>query len=152
MQGEVKIYSYTRPREQIFSYHPWYLQRDGLWMKRRARRYRASGKGMIAVIDGIEDRATAGSLMGSRIAVRRDQLPQLEQGEFYQVDLIGLDLVDTTGKRLGRLLEIQETGANDVMLVEGAVNIRIPLVMGKIVRKIDLDERTIHVDWNPEYL
>ena len=152
VHGGVKIHSYTRPREQIFFYHPWYLRLDSRWMESPARREQSDGRGMIAVIAGVDDRDAAGALLGSDIAVRRDQLPELRQGEFYQVDLIGLELEDISGQRLGRLIEIEETGANDVMLVEGAGNIRIPLVMGRIVKKIDLDEGIIQVDWNPEYL
>ena len=121
-------------------------------MESTARRERSGGKGMIAVLGGVEDRDTACALLGSDIAVHRDQLPALGKGEFYQVDLIGLELVDTSGKRLGRLMEIEETGANDVMLVEGTATIRIPLVMERIVKEIDLDARIIRVDWNPEYL
>lgn len=152
VHGGVKVHSYTRPREQIFSYHPWYLRRDSRWMESLASRERSGGKGMIAVIAGFDDRDAAGALLGADIAVRRDQLPELKKEEFYQADLIGLDIMDMSGKRLGRLLEIEETGANDVMLVEGEKNIRIPLVMGRIVKNIDLDEKSIQVDWNPEYL
>lgn len=151
VHGGVKIQSYTRPRERIFSYHPWYLRRDRQWMESPARRERSDVKGIIAVISGIEDRDAASPLLGSDIAVRRDQLPGLGKGEFYQVDLIGLELKDISGKRLGRLTEIEETGANDVMLVEGAQSIRIPLVMGRIVKNIDLGARVILVDWDPEY-
>jgi len=151
LQGEVKIQSYTRPREQIFSYTPWYLRQDNRWLKYQARRTRAGGKGIMTALSGVTDRDAASALLGAEIAVQREQLPELTAGEYYQTDLIGLDLIDMNGARIGRLLEIGETGANDVMVVEGAGTILIPLVMGSIVRHIDLENGIIQVDWNPEY-
>lgn len=151
LQGEVKIHSYTRPREQIFSYDTWYLRQDNSWLECQARRARAGGKGLLAALSGVTDRDAANAVLGAEIAVFREQLPELMAGEYYQADLIGLDLIDMNGVRIGRLLEIGETGANDVMVVEGAGTILIPLVMGKIVRQIDLENGFIQVDWNPEY-
>lgn len=151
LRGGVKIQSYTRPREQIFSYHPWYLLQDSRWMESQARRARAGGRGLIATISGIGDRDAACSVLGTDIAVRREQLPELGAGEYYHTDLIGLDLVNMNGERLGRLREIEETGANDVMVVDGVQTFLIPLLMGRIVKHIDLENRIIQVDWNPEY-
>ena len=151
LQGEVKIQSYTRPREQIFSYDPWYIRQDNCWLEYRPRRQRAGGKGIIAALSGIADRDAASAVLGAEIAVHRGQLPDLIAGEYYQTDLIGMDLIDMNGVRIGRLQEIAETGANDVMVVEGVRTILIPLVMGKIVRQIDLENGIIRVDWNPEY-
>ena len=151
LQGGVKIQSYTRPREQIFSYAPWYLRHGDLWMERQARRARTGGRGLIAAIGGIADRVAASSMLGADIAVRREQLPELDAGEYYQTDLIGLDLVNMNGVLLGKLYAIEETGANDVMVVDGERTILIPLLMGKIVKHIDLENRIIQVDWNPEY-
>lgn len=151
LQGGVKIHSYTRPREQIFSYDPWYLWQDSRWSACQARRAGAGGTALVAIISGCADRDAAAALLGADIAVQRAQLPELSQGEYYQADLIGLELLDMSGVHLGSLLEIRETGANDVMVVTGVQTILIPLVMGKVVKHIDLENGVMQVDWNPEY-
>lgn len=152
IQGEVKIHSYTQPRDQIFSYCPWYLRQGKEWIEKQPRRDRPDNKSLIAVIDGTATREEARDLVGVDIAVRRDQLPPLPEGEFYQADLIGLEILDTAGNRLGVLMEFEGTGANDVMVIAGERKLLVPFVMGEIVKNIDLDNGCIRIDWNPEYV
>jgi 16S rRNA processing protein RimM len=152
IHGEVKIHSYTKPRENIFSYHPWYLGQGGEWIESRSHRRHGRGKILIAVIDGIEDRDEASGLVGADIAVRRGQLPALNEGEYYQTDLIGFEVIDIAGTRIGTLLEIEETGANDILVIIGERRLLIPVVMGEIIKNIDLDKGIIQVNWDPEYL
>lgn len=151
LQGWVKIQSYTHPRERIFSYDPWYLRQAGRWVEHRARRATSGGKALLAEVNGITDRDAAGEVLRAEIAVRREQLPELAPGEYYQSDLIGMELIDMNGLRFGKLLEIRETGANDVLVVDGVKTILIPMVMGRIVKHIDLENGIIQVDWDPEY-
>ena len=151
LQGWVKIQSYTHPREQIFSYDPWYLRHAGRWVEYRARRATSGGKALIAELTGIADRDAASEVLRDDIAVRREQLPDLTPGEYYRSDLIGLEVVDVNGLHFGKVVEIRETGANDVLVVDGVKTILIPMVMGRIVRYIDLEKGIVQVDWDPEY-
>lgn len=152
LRGGVKIHSYTRPRAQIFSYDPWYVRQHGHCAEYHARSMDQGGKALVAEISGITDRDAAQALAGAEIGVRREQLPEPAPGEFYQTDLIGMEVRDASATCLGRVQEIRETGANDVLLVVGQTTLLVPLVMGHIVRHIDLDNGVIEVDWNPEYL
>ncbi len=70
------------------------------------------------LLEGIEDREQARRLMGVDIAIYRDQLPPLPDGEFYWYDLIGLDVINRAGVALGKVIEVQETGANEVLVVQ----------------------------------
>ena len=150
--GLIKIHSYTRPRERIFSYHPWYLREGVDWVERQIRRERSGARTLIAAIDGLVNRDEVQVLVGADVAVRRNQLPELQEGEYYHADLIGLDVIDQAGNSLGQLLGIEETGANDVMVVQGERRLLIPLVMGEIVTDIDMGTGIVRIDWNPEYL
>lgn len=79
---------------------------------------------------------------------REDAVP-LEEGEFYIADLIGLDVIDDTGKKIGVLKDVLQTGANDVYIVTGNENVgNKELMLPKIdecVRDINLEEKTITV-------
>ncbi len=91
--------------------------------------------------------------MGVDIAIYRDQLPPLPDGEFYWCDLIGLDVINRAGVALGKVIEVQETGANDVLVVQqGQQNILIPFVIGAVVQEVDMEQGHMQVDWDPEYL
>lgn len=152
VRGEVKIFSYTRPIEQIFSYTPWYLQQQGTWVKRRAAQGSRRGKGLTAQIEGVNDRDAAQGLISADIAVDKEQLPALPEGEFYWHELIGLKVETVKGDNLGNVVDLEETGANDVLVLQGETKLLVPFVRGSIVKSIDLESGTIQVDWNPEFI
>jgi len=69
------------------------------------------------------------SLAGREVFVRRDQFPQLPAGEYYWCDLIGLAVQTEDGEALGELVDIFETGSNDVYVVKaGSREILIPAI------------------------
>ena len=81
------------------------------------RSARPHGSVLVAHLDGIEDRDAAAELAGTRIGLPRDALPALDDGQYYWVDLIGLEVLDEGGESLGVVRKMIETGANDVMVV-----------------------------------
>jgi len=89
--------------------------------------------------------------MDCEIGVRRDQLPPAAPGEYYWHDLLGLDVVDLHGEALGRVDHLLETGANDVLVVQGERERLIPFVPGKVVMRVDLEGGVIQVDWDKEF-
>jgi len=152
VRGWVKIHSDTDPREGILRYSPWYLRREGHWEERRPEQGQRQGKGVVAKIEGCEDRDAAAGLMGAVIAVRRDQLPGgLHPGEYYWADLEGLQVVTTAGVELGRVDHLLETGANDVLVVRGDRERLIPYLWQQVVLEVDLEQRRLLVDWDPDF-
>ena len=59
------------------------------------------------------------SLIGKEVFVKKEVLPNLEEGEYYWMDLLGMSVETQEGKKIGRVKEIFATGANDVYVVEG---------------------------------
>src|SRR6185312_1486129 len=113
---------------------------------------REQGKGMVAQLPGVDDREQAAALIGSDIYVSRDQLPPLAEGEYYWVDLEGLEVVTTEDVSLGRISHLFATGANDVVVVRDGTRERlIPFVQGSYVRSVDLSAGRMVVDWDPEF-
>jgi 16S rRNA processing protein RimM len=147
VRGWVRIYSYTRPIENILDFSPWYLRDATGWSERHLMDGRRHGRGLVAVFEGIDDRNGAHALVGQEIAVRRSQLPPSGPGEFYWQDLVGLEVVNAVGEHLGRVDHLMETGANDVLVVHGDRERLIPLVPAH-VRRIDPDAGRIEVDWH----
>jgi 16S rRNA processing protein RimM len=149
VKGWVKIHSMTEPREAIFDYQPWLLGPD--LEKVRVREGRKHGKHLIALLEEVNDRDQAESLVNREIAAFRDQFPELPDNEFYWADLIGLRVTLPDGKELGTIRDMLATGANDVMVVHGERELLIPFVLGPYVKNVDLDRGLVTVDWDPDF-
>ena len=147
VKGWVKVFSYTRPAENILNYPSWYLKHRDEETLYKVREGRPQGKGLVASLEGIEDRDIARLLVGADIYIERDQLPSLPEGEFYWTDLLGLQVINRQGQSLGEVVEILETGANDVLVVKGESRELIPWVWGTYLLDVDLEAGRITVDW-----
>jgi 16S rRNA processing protein RimM len=88
-------------------------------------------------LEGFESREQADALRGLEVAIRADEATPLGPGEFYVHQVIGLQVYTDEGKRLGRVVEILETGANDVYVVHGPTGeILIPAIRDVV---LDID-------------
>ena len=151
VKGWVKVFSDTKPREQIVKYSPWWIKQGSEWNRIKVLEGKAHGKGVIARLEGIDDRNKAELLKGVEIAIDREQLAPASDGEYYWIDLIGLRVETLEGVELGKIRQLFETGANDVIVVSGEKEHLIPFVQGLYVMEIDLNEGVMRVDWDPEF-
>jgi 16S rRNA processing protein RimM len=62
-----------------------------------------------------------------------------------------LEVYTLDGNILGRVERLMETGANDVLVVRGTREHLVPFVQGQYVKRVDLAEGKIEVDWDPEF-
>jgi 16S rRNA processing protein RimM len=147
VKGWLRVVSFTDPVTNLIRYRPWLLRRDGDWATVNVSACRAHGAGLVAKVEGIDDRSAAERLSGGEIGVPEDVLPSLGADEYYWKDLIGMTVVTTDGTPLGQVSALMETGANDVLVVatdEGEV--LIPFVSA-VVGHVDAATRRIVVDW-----
>ncbi|RME14452.1 MAG: ribosome maturation factor RimM [Alphaproteobacteria bacterium] len=117
VRGEVRLKSFTAEPEAIAAYGP-------LWSEDGTRSFevtlvRPIPKGFAARLSGVSTREEAEALRGLRLYADRDALPTLPDDEFYHADLIGLDVFDTGGQRLGRVSAVHNHGAGDLLEVTG---------------------------------
>ncbi len=151
LRGWVKVYSYTDPLENILGYSPWSVVKGGEPVEFKVAEGRLQGKGIVARLEGIDDRDAAAELIGADILIARDRLPELPPGEWYHADLVGLEVVTNRGIVLGRVDHLFETGANAVMVVKGERERLLPFVHGQVVLDVDPAVGVITVDWDPEF-
>ncbi len=150
VQGWVKVHSYTEPREGIGAYTPLYREAGGTWRVVEVEASRLHGKAVIMKLAGYHDRDASAALVGADLAVRREQLPAPEDGEYYWADLEGLSVETVDGVALGVVDHLLATGANDVVVVRGERERLIPFLQPQVVVEVDLEHRRMRVDWDPE--
>jgi 16S rRNA processing protein RimM len=152
VQGWVKVHSDTDPPENIVRYSNWYLIGPGQTNSRRVDQGKRHGKSVVAKLAGCNDRDAAEQLRGLEIAVRRGQFSDhLAEGEYYWTDLEGMSVITIDGQELGTVAQLFETGSNDVMVVRGDRERLIPYIWDQVVVEVDLAERRIRVNWDPDF-
>ena len=150
LKGWVRVFSNTSPRDNIVNYSPWFIE-QGDELKAVSVSGRSQGKNVVAQLDGCDNRSSAEALTGCRILINPSQLPDLQDGDYYWSDLIGLQVESLQGEPLGMVGSMLETGADDVMVLNGDRERLIPFVMGEIVHEVDLERQRMVVDWSPDY-
>jgi len=159
VKGWLKVYSFTEQQLQILEYKPWHLKMGEKLKQLDIIESRKHGKGIVVQLKGISDRDIAAEWVNAEILINSDQLPQLPEGEYYWADLKGLKVLDLAGVLLGEVIDIMQTGANDVLVLteastkadEKPQEVLIPYIMEQVIKKIDLELQQIIVDWDVDY-
>jgi 16S rRNA processing protein RimM len=150
VQGWVKLFSYAHPRKNILSYQPWHIKVDGVWTTLDIVKGREQGKTIVAQLKDVVDREDSRRYIGVELYIEKSQLPQLAQGEYYWDELTGLEVINNQGIILGTISYLVDTGANNVMVVNGKKEHWVPYIEPFLI-SIDMDKRQILVDWDEDF-
>jgi 16S rRNA processing protein RimM len=101
--------------------------------------------GLILRLKGIEKIEEAESLRGKEIFIKKEALLELEEGEYYWADLLGMRVETREGKGIGKVKEIFSTGAHDVYVVEGKRGEILLPATEEVIQSIDLEKRVMRV-------
>lgn len=151
VKGWVKVLSFTDPPEKILRYRPWQLIKNGQPQIIKVKSGKPHGKTLVAWLDGIDDRNQAELLNGYEIAVEREQLPKLDNNEYYWSDLIGLKVINLQGIEFGTVTALVETGANDVLVVQGERERLVPWIIEQVIISVSLENKLLTVDWDADF-
>jgi 16S rRNA processing protein RimM len=170
IKGWVRILPHSADTSALLASSQWFLQPPEA---RFARGFSAFGgcvgvgvtevkphtDGLVAQLEGVDDRNAAEALKGVRIYLPRSAFPATPEGEYYWVDLIGLDVVNREGVHLGVVSDLVATGPNSVLVLEYTDTVdgaektaerMIPFVAAYI-DGVDKAARRITADWQPDY-
>ncbi len=152
IRGEIKVFPYSGEPGNFRSYRTLYLS-AGSGSARRAfacERARIQGNQALLKLEGCSSRDQAELLVGSEVWLHRDDLPPLEDDEYYLHELEGKLVVTGQGREIGRVTGIMATGAHDILVVrEGAREHLLPLVPEFLVR---IEEERVVLDLPPGLL
>ena len=146
VNGEIRLKSFCADPETIADYSPLTTE-DG--KRSFGITITRSIKGaLVAKVSGITNKEEADALKGLRLFAKRDQLAVLPDDEFYHTDLIGLTVLDTGGAVLGKVQDVQNHGASDlleVMPTAGGNTILLPFTK-EVIPTVDLTAGRIIAD------
>jgi 16S rRNA processing protein RimM len=150
VHGWVKVKPFTGEPGGLGEFPAWVVRTHAGWREVGLEEFEVHSKGPVAKLAGCGTREAAEQLRGADVAVARDALGEAGEGTLYQVDLIGLEVVDAGGEALGKVEGFFETGETDVMVVAGQRERMIPFVPD-YVKSVDREARRITVDWKADY-
>ena len=142
VRGEVRIVPLTDFPERFENLKTVFLEDDS---KMELESVKFSNKFIIAKFKNINSRNYIEILNGKLLMLNRSDIPSLPEGEYYNFDIIGLEVIDDKGSKLGKITEVLKTGSNDVYVVEGKKQLLVP-ALKKVVKEINLVDGFMKVE------
>jgi 16S rRNA processing protein RimM len=146
VRGWIKVAPQAGVAQALVAAQEWWLGDEA----RRVEQARLHSATVIAKLAGVETREQALGLKGRRVSVPREALPEAGEGHYYLADLLGLEVVNARGARLGVVRQWLTNGAQDVMEVAGDQTRLLPWVPA-VVKNVDLDAKRIEVEWEADW-
>ena len=145
LKGEVRVYPFTDDIYRFDDLEEFYLGKD-LETKWEVERVRYKGNMVIMKIKNVDRVEDAEKLRNKFMYVSREDSRELEEGEFFIADMIGIEVFTIDGEKVGELKDVLQYAANDVYVVKGEEKeYLIPAIM-KFVPTIDMNERKMIID------
>jgi 16S rRNA processing protein RimM len=107
---------------------------------------RGHNRELIVHLSGLDTPEATAPFRNVLVFVKAGDLPDLPEGEYYHHQLLGLAVVDESGRELGQLDQILETGANDVYLVKTPEGKELLLpAVEEVILEVDLERNQLRV-------
>jgi len=148
IKGEMKVYPYSGNPENLQAYSRVLVEMPGEAEAQSfaLRSCRSQGQFAVIRLAGVDSRSQAELLSGCRVLVRRNEMPQLSDDEFYWHDLQGMSVVTVQGQQLGTVSRLLSTGAHDILVITGRGREYLIPALAEFVVKIEAESGTITVD------
>lgn len=154
IRGEVKVYPYMEPLPALEAGNR-ILLRYGAGNEKTLKivKRRPHKKIILIIFEGVTTRDDVEALINAEILIERSALPDLEEGEYYWSDIIGLDVFCINEAHhgetyLGSVESVIPTGSNDVYVIKNKENGRETLVpaIHSVITEINIEKSIMRVD------
>ncbi len=151
LKGVVKVFSYTESLARYQSGMQLFLKDShGNRFVRSVNWAKPHSKTILLSLDGVQERSQAEVLVGLELFIEKAELEELEAGNYYWDDLLGLAVYSVSGEYIGELSAIIPTGSNDVYVArqsgsEAQTEVLIPALVS-VIKEVDLDRKIMRVD------
>jgi 16S rRNA processing protein RimM len=147
VRGWVKLRSYTDPPDRLLEHRSLLLNIGGDWKPYSVEASGRSGGQLTVKLEGVSGREQALALRGAGVGVPRRELPPRGERDYYRADLVGCEVVNLEGVRLGMVAHFVEIPAHAIMVVRGEREFWVPAVP-RYLRRVELQARRVVVDWD----
>jgi len=151
VRGELRVEIITAYPERIVENRRVFLGADPAdthaATEHRVRRARRHQQYLILELEGLADRTAADAYRDQYVMIPLEEAVPLEEGEFYLFQALGLDVVTDEGEYLGKIVDVIETGANDVYVVHGPLGEVLLPDIEECILKVDIaaGQMTVHL-------
>lgn len=148
IKGYVKIVPFTNYIERFDELEKVYIKKRNETINLDIEDIKYQKNMVLVKFKGIERIEEAETLKNSLVLINRDSAIELEEGEYFIVDLIGVEVYTDEDKLLGKLEDIYNTGSNDIYVVKDELGKQILLpALKEVIKDIDLENKkmTVHL-------
>lgn len=150
VKGMVKVKPFTDDINRFDKLKKVYIKSNNIKQKYEIEQVKYHKDMVLIKLKGIENLEQADLLRNSYLMINREEEKPLEEGNYYIVDMIGLEVYTEKGKNLGKLEDIFNTGSNDIYVVKNDLGKQILLpAISDVIKQIDLENKKIIVHLIP---
>ncbi|MBI4949207.1 MAG: 16S rRNA processing protein RimM [Deltaproteobacteria bacterium] len=143
LKGEVKVFPYGDLDD--FELKAVFVSAKETVKSFTVKRSRKHRELYILDLDGVSERSEAEALIGAVVSVPEYELPELDEDEYYYMDLVGMEVVTEDGKLLGSISNVISTGSNDVLEVDGPLGQVLIPALDNVIIEVDAAARKVTV-------
>ena len=145
LQGEFKLLSFMEDPFSVLEYSPLLNDKgEPVLVLTKAREHKGT---LVVRAEGYPDRTAVDRIKGLKLYIDRAELPEAEEGEYYITDLIGMKAYDASGAEVGRVMNVDNFGAGDLLDIKPLEGASFYLLFtDENVPEVDLEARRIVVD------
>ena len=147
-RGLIKIKSFCEPAESIKIYDPIYI--EGILEPAELKFLNRHKTSLTASVSGITNKEITKKLIGKKLLIKRQSLPELEEDEFYHSDLLQCEIFTQDLQIVGPMISVQNYGAGDIiefLVVKKNKKIMVPLNRN-FIKRIEIKEKKLIIHEN----
>ncbi len=147
-RGLIKIKSFCEPAESIKIYDPIYI--EGILEAAEIKFLDRHKTSLIASISGITNKEVTKNLIGKKLLIKRQSLPDLEKDEFYHSDLLQCKVFTEDLQIVGPMISVQNYGAGDILeflVMKKNKKIMVPLNRN-FIKRIEIKAKKLIIHAN----
>lgn len=150
IKGMVKVKPFTENIEQFEELEKIYIKNKNGKKEYKIQEVKYHKQMILIKFEGIENPEEADLLRGSYLLINRKDAKPLEEGTYYIVDLLGLEVYTDEGVLLGKVDDIFNTGSNDIYVVKDELGKQVLLPgIDDVIKEVDLENKKITVHMLP---
>ena len=146
VRGEVKVKPLTDDPRRFLDLTQVFVREGEAYLPREMCCTRVHDGFAYLQFEGVGDREAAEALRGVLLYVDRGNAAPLPEDAHYIVDLVGCEVFDTRGERIGVLAEVLQPGASDVYVIDTPRGQLLIPALKRVVPEVDVAARRITID------